>query len=157
MVGVVKKDHVAGLQVARRASRDALRRRELAPVLAPAGPEEWLHAALPDGSQSRFAVDAERGPMEPALADDFDGAAQVGLNCGNGEPGHHSVAVTVDPHFMAAPFHLGCEIREALALLADQEEDRLGARLVEGVEDRRRALRVRPVIERERRERPVEA
>lgn len=157
MVGVVEKDHVARLQVARGAARDALRCRELAPVPAPARPEERLHASFSDGLQSALAVDPEWWAVELALADDFDRLVQVGLNGGDRESGHDFVAVTVDADLVPAPFYLRDELREAFALFADNEEDCVDERVVKRVEDGGGALGMWPVVERDRGERPVEA
>src|SRR5204862_5976017 len=128
LVGVVKQDHIAGSEVARRASCDPLRRGEPAPVLAPAGPQQRLHAQFACRAQPGLAVDPERGAVEAALADHLDRSVQVGFNCIPGETEVHAVAVAMDRHLVAAPFDLCDEFREALALFADEEEDGLRAR-----------------------------
>jgi hypothetical protein len=132
MVGVVQQDHVARTEVARRASGDALRRRELAPVLAPARPQQRLEAELARSAQPGARVDAERRAMEarPA-ADDLQCALDVGPYGRPALAGLHPMAVAVDADLVTASSDLGRNVRVALDLLADEEED--GPR-VRGVE-----------------------
>src|SRR4051794_1868749 len=151
MVGVVEKDHVAGPDVARSPRSDALRCRQLAPVLAPARPEQRLEVAVAGGAQAGTAVEPERRAVVAALAYDFDCALQIGFDRGPWESRLDPVAEAVDAHLVAAAIDLGRDVRVALDLLTDEEEDRLDAGVVEGVEHRRCALRVRPVVEGKRR------
>src|SRR3954453_14899788 len=102
MVGVVEKDHVAGPDVARSPRSDALRCRELAPVLAPARPEQRLEVAVAGGTQAGAAVGPERRPGVAPLADDLDCALQVGFDSGAWEPRLDSVAEAVDSHLVPA-------------------------------------------------------
>jgi len=158
MVRVVEQDHVSRAERSRRTSGDSLRGGEPAPVLAPARPQERLQAALADGLKTCLRVDAERWAVEVRVASDhLDRSVQVAFNCGDRESGLNVVAVPMDRKLVAASFDLGSELRPALELLGDDEEDRVRARRVEEVENPRRPLRVRPVVERQRRLWPIEA
>jgi len=158
MVRVVEQDHVSRAERSRRTSGDSLRGGEPAPVLAPARPQERLQPAFADGLKTCLRVDAERRAMEVRVASDhFDRSVQVAFNRGDREAGLNVVAVPMDRKLVAASFDLGSELRPALELLGDDEEDRVRARRVEEVENPRRPLRVRPVVERQRRLWPIEA
>ena len=95
--------------------------------------------------------------MEPTFADHLDRQFQVALNGITGQPGVDAVAVAVDGQLVATALDLGGDLRVALDLFADEEEDRLGAGRIKDIEDGGSALRMRPIVEGERRMRPVEA
>src|SRR5947208_722205 len=103
MVGVVEQDHVAGLQVPRSARRDALRGRELAPVLAPTAPEERFEVLFAGCFEACTRVDAERRAVEGRVAGDcLLRSPQVVLDRGFREPGLDLVAVAVDADLVAS-------------------------------------------------------
>src|SRR3954447_8739406 len=97
MVGVVKQDHVAGSQVARGTRRDAAGRRELAPVLPPARPQERLQTELARDVEARARVDPERWAVELRAAPDrLQRALEVRADGVGTETCLHPVAVAVD-------------------------------------------------------------
>lgn len=94
--------------------------------------------------------------MEAHAADHLDGALEVVSDGVSGEAELHTMPVAVDRDLVPAPLDLGGDVRIALDLLADQEEDRFGACVIERIEHARGPLRMRAVVEGERRLRPVE-
>ena len=158
MVGVVKQDYVAGVKVAGGASNDALGRRELPPVLAPARPEKWFEAERERGVEPGARVDAERRAVVPRrAADDLDSTSKVLLDEAFGETQVNAVAIAVNADFMAAIGDLAGQFGIPSNLLTDEKEDRPDIRGVEQVQHSGSALRMRTIIERQRGLRPIEA
>src|SRR6476646_12043204 len=121
MVSVVEQDHVAWPEVARRTPRDAPGRRELAPVLAPARPQQRLQAELARDAQAGVRVDPERGAVVARRSSDqVDCALDVGAHGRGRLPELDVVAVAMDADLVPARGHFGGDLRVALHLLADQ-------------------------------------
>lgn len=154
-VRIVKEDHIAAIELPGGPGGDPLGGCELAPILAPAGPEQGFQARGSGRVEAGGTVDAIRRPV-PGRRDahgilDHPGAPlQIGRDLGSRHAELKAVPVAVEGHEMSSAVNPGRQLRATLDLLADEEEHGRQPRPGEDLEHGRRAFGVRAVVEGER-------
>ena len=107
--------------------------------------------AVYEGREAVAVVRATVGATNPVNAAPGtirgDWALEIGRNLGSPQAGLKPMPVAVQGHEVSGAVNPGGQLRAALDLLADEEEDRRQSGLSQDLEHGRRAFRMRAVIE----------